>query len=172
MKILLIEDDPKLSAAVRRGLEAEGFTVDVAFDGDDGYWMATEGTYDAIVLDVMLPGRNGFHVCADLREAGNWTPLLMLTAKDGDLDEAEGLPGEDDPWAAELSRRIDVTYSLLRRLCAIPACTAGDMARKVIAFRVVEADSWDDTCDQTVTAEMSLKALLADAERLTGGRAT
>ena len=55
------------SAAVRRGLEAEGFTVDVAFDGDDGLWMANEGSYDAIVLDIMLPGRNGFRVCADLR---------------------------------------------------------------------------------------------------------
>jgi DNA-binding response OmpR family regulator len=97
MKILLIEDDPKLSAALRRGLEADGLRVDVAHDGDDGLWMASEGTYAAIILDILLPGRNGFRVCADLRARGDWTPILMLTAKDGDLDEAEALDtGADD----------------------------------------------------------------------------
>jgi DNA-binding response OmpR family regulator len=97
MKILLIEDDPKLSAALRRGLEADGMRVDIAHDGDDGLWMATEGTYAAIILDILLPGRNGFRVCADLRAQGDWTPILMLTAKDGDLDEAEALDtGADD----------------------------------------------------------------------------
>jgi two-component system, OmpR family, response regulator len=97
MKILLIEDDPKLSAALRRGLEADGLRVDVAHDGDDGLWMASEGTYAAIILDILLPGRNGFRVCADLRAHGDWTPILMLTAKDGDLDEAEALDtGADD----------------------------------------------------------------------------
>jgi DNA-binding response OmpR family regulator len=97
MKILLIEDDPKLSAALRRGLEADGLRVDVAHDGDDGLWMASEGTSAAIILDILLPGRNGFRVCADLRARGDWTPILMLTAKDGDLDEAEALDtGADD----------------------------------------------------------------------------
>ena len=97
MKILLIEDDPKLSAALRRGLEADGLRVDVAHDGDDGLWMASEGSYAAIILDILLPGRNGFRVCADLRARGDWTPILMLTAKDGDLDEAEALDtGADD----------------------------------------------------------------------------
>ena len=97
MKILLIEDDPKLSAALRRGLEADGLRVDVAHDGDDGFWMASEGSYAAIILDILLPGRNGFRVCADLRARGDWTPILMLTAKDGDLDEAEALDtGADD----------------------------------------------------------------------------
>jgi two-component system OmpR family response regulator len=97
MKILLIEDDPKLSAALRRGLEADGLRVDVAHDGDDGLWMASEGSYAAIILDILLPGRNGFRVCADLRSRGDWTPILMLTAKDGDLDEAEALDtGADD----------------------------------------------------------------------------
>jgi DNA-binding response OmpR family regulator len=97
VKLLVVEDDPKLASAVTRGLEAEGFTVDVARNGDDGWWMATEGSYDAIVLDIMLPGRNGFVLCAQLRAAGNWTPILMLTAKSGDLDEAEGLDtGADD----------------------------------------------------------------------------
>ena len=61
----------------------------MALDGTDGLWMATEGTYDAIVLDLMLPGRNGFQICADLRESGDWTPILVLTAKDGDLDDGD-----------------------------------------------------------------------------------
>jgi len=118
MKILLIEDDRKLSAAVRRGLEAEGFTVDAAFDGDDGFWMATEGGYDAIVLDLMLPGRNGFRVCADLRANEDWTPILMLTAKDGDLDETEGLEtGADDYLTKPFSYPVLLArlHALLRR---------------------------------------------------------
>jgi two-component system OmpR family response regulator len=97
MKLLLVEDDRKIATAVKRGLEAEGFTVEVAFDGHDGLWMASEGAYDLVILDIMLPGRNGYQICADLRQAGNWTPILMLTAKDGDLDEAEALDtGADD----------------------------------------------------------------------------
>lgn len=97
MKVLLVEDDKRIATSVKRGLTAEGFGVDVAFDGNDGLWMATEGTYDVIVLDIMLPGRNGYQVCSQLRERSNWTPILMLTAKDGDLDEAEALDtGADD----------------------------------------------------------------------------
>jgi DNA-binding response OmpR family regulator len=118
MKILLIEDDRKLGAAVRRGLEAEGFTVDVAENGDDGWWMASEGDYDAIVLDLMLPGRNGFRVCADLRASRDWTPILMLTAKDGELDEAEGLEaGADDYLTKPFSYPVLVArlHALLRR---------------------------------------------------------
>ena len=96
-KLLLVEDDTKIATAVRRGLEAEGFTVEVSADGDDGFWRASEGGYDLIVLDILLPGRNGFRVCGDLRAAGVDTPVLMLTAKDGDLDEAEALDtGADD----------------------------------------------------------------------------
>jgi two-component system OmpR family response regulator len=97
VKILLVEDDKKIATMVKRGLEAEGFTVETALDGTGGLWLATEGRYDLIVLDIMLPGRNGYQVCADLREQGDWTPVLMLTAKDGDLDEAEALDtGADD----------------------------------------------------------------------------
>ena len=97
MKVLLIEDDKKIATSVKRGLEAEGMTVDVAFDGPHGLWLATESSYDVIVLDIMLPGRNGYLVCADLRDAGDWTPILMLTAKDGEFDEAEALDtGADD----------------------------------------------------------------------------
>jgi DNA-binding response OmpR family regulator len=97
VKVLVVEDDARIAAAVRRGLEAEGFRVSVAADGPEGAWMAAEGRFDVIVLDLMLPGRNGFQVCADLRAAGDWTPILVLTAKDGELDEAEALDtGADD----------------------------------------------------------------------------
>ena len=118
MKLLLVEDDKKIATAVRRGLEAEGFTVEVAFDGDDGLWRATEGRYDLIVLDIMLPKRNGYRVCADLREAGVWTPVLMLTAKAGELDEAEALDtGADDYLTKPFSFPVLVARvrALLRR---------------------------------------------------------
>jgi len=97
MRVLVVEDEAALAEGVRRGLEAEGFATDVARNGVDGLWMATEYAYDAIVLDILLPGMNGYKVCAELRAAGVWTPILMLTAKDGDLDEAEALDtGADD----------------------------------------------------------------------------
>ncbi len=93
----MVEDETRLAASIERGLRAEGFDVDVANDGLDGLWRAQEGSYAAIVLDIMLPGRNGYAVCRDLRAADNWTPILMLTAKDGELDEAEALDlGADD----------------------------------------------------------------------------
>jgi len=97
MRILIIEDEEHLAAAVARGLEAEGFTVDTAHTGTDGLWRAREHAYDVIVLDILLPGSNGFQVCATLRAEGNWVPILMLTAKTGELDEAEALDtGADD----------------------------------------------------------------------------
>lgn len=95
--MLLVDDDRQLLAALQRGLRAEGYTVDVAYDGTDGLWAATNGSFDVIVLDIMMANRNGFQVCADLRRSGNCTPILMLTAKDGELDEAEALDtGADD----------------------------------------------------------------------------
>lgn len=97
VKILVVEDEVRVAAALKRGLEADGFSVDVAGTGTEGLWRAGEGDYAAIVLDIMLPELNGFRVCATLRERGDWTPVLMLTAKDGDLDEAEALDtGADD----------------------------------------------------------------------------
>ena len=97
MRVLVVEDEERLADGLRRGLEAEGFATDVAANGPDGLWMAREHPYDAIVLDIMLPGMNGYRVCATLREEGNWTPILMLTAKDGEFDEAEALDtGADD----------------------------------------------------------------------------
>ncbi len=97
MRVLVVEDERRLAAALKRGLEAEGFAIDVVGDGTEGLWMASEEPYDAVVLDIMLPGMNGYQVCAALRERGNWTPILMLTAKDGEYDEAEALDtGADD----------------------------------------------------------------------------
>ena len=97
MRLLLVEDEPTLARSITRGLEADGFTVDHAATGTDGLWRAREGTYDAIVLDIMLPERNGYEVCRTLRSEDIWTPILMLTAKDGEWDEAEALDtGADD----------------------------------------------------------------------------
>jgi DNA-binding response OmpR family regulator len=114
----MVEDDAKLAAAVARGLEAESFAVEVAGDGDTGLWMAAESTYDAIVLDLMLPRRNGYQVCAALRARGDWTPVLVLTAKDGDLDEAEALDtGADDFLSKPFSFTVLVArlHALVRR---------------------------------------------------------
>jgi DNA-binding response OmpR family regulator len=118
VKLLLVEDDKKIATAVKRGLEGEGFTVEASLDGSEGLWLATEGSYDLIILDIMLPGRNGYQICAALREAGNWTPILMLTAKDGDLDEAEALEtGADDYLTKPFSFPVLVARvrALLRR---------------------------------------------------------
>jgi DNA-binding response OmpR family regulator len=118
MRVLVVEDEKKLAMSLKRGLEADGFAVDVALDGTEGHWMATEHPYDAIVLDIMLPGMNGYQVCGKLREGGNWTPILMLTAKDGDLDEAEALDtGADDFLRKPFSHVVLVARlrALLRR---------------------------------------------------------
>ena len=118
MRILVVDDEKRLVAALRRGLEAEGFAVDVALDGDEGLWLASENPYDAMVLDIMLPGLNGFEVCARLRDSGNWTPILMLTAKDGEWDEAEALDtGADDYLSKPFSYVVLVARlrALLRR---------------------------------------------------------
>jgi DNA-binding response OmpR family regulator len=97
MRLLVVEDEQRLAAGLKRGLEAEGFAADVTLNGTDGLWMARENRYDAILLDIMLPGMNGFEVCANLREEDDWTPILMLTAKEGDLDQAKALDlGADD----------------------------------------------------------------------------
>jgi DNA-binding response OmpR family regulator len=97
MRVLLVEDEVTLAETVARGLTAEGFTVEVTHDGTDGLWRAREHPYSAIVLDLLLPGLNGFEVCRQLRAAGVWTPILVLTAKTGEWDEAEALDtGADD----------------------------------------------------------------------------
>jgi len=100
MRVLVVEDEVGLAETIREGLGAEGFTVDLAHDGVDGLWMATEsphGAYDAVMLDIMLPKLSGYEVCRRLRRREVWTPVLMLTAKDGDYDQADALDlGADD----------------------------------------------------------------------------
>jgi len=97
MRVLVVDDEVRLARSLKVGLEAEGFAVDVAHDGTDGLWLAREHTYDAILLDLMLPGINGYKVCETLRAEEDWTPVLMLTAKDGEWDQVEGLDtGADD----------------------------------------------------------------------------
>jgi len=115
VRILLVEDEKRLVAALKRGLEAEGYSVDVALDGRIGLWMATENSYDAVVLDVLLPEMNGYEVCRHLRESGNAAPIMMLTAKYGELDEAEALDmGADDFLSKPFSYRV-----LVARLSAM-----------------------------------------------------
>jgi two-component system OmpR family response regulator len=112
MRVLVVEDEPKMAGLIRRGLSEEGYSADVAVTGDDAIWMAQATEYDAIVLDVLLPGRNGFDVCRELRKAGMWSPILMLTARDSVEDRVSGLDaGADDylkkPFSfAELLARL------------------------------------------------------------------
>ncbi len=97
MRILVVDDEPAMANALQRGLEAEGYAIDIALNGHDALWLAVERDYAAIVLDLMLPGVNGFKVCRTLRDGGTWTPIIVLTAKPGELDEAEALDcGADD----------------------------------------------------------------------------
>lgn len=119
MRILLVEDEVDFARMVARGLEAEGFAVDVVHDGESGLWAATEQEFDVVVLDLMLPKLSGYEVVRQLRDRGVWTPILMLTAKDGEYDQADALDlGADDyltkPFAfVVLIARI---RALLRRL--------------------------------------------------------
>src|SRR3954452_10508432 len=130
VKLLLVDGDAVLAAGLRRGLPAEGFTVEGARDGPEGLWRGREGGYDLILLDLMLPGLNGYRVCAELRRDGVRTPILMLTAKDGDLDEAEGLDtGADDYLRKPFSFAVLVArvHALIRR------ASLGDPAPLVVA---------------------------------------
>ena len=112
MRALVVEDEVKMAALIRRGLVEEGYAADVARTGEEALWMARATPYDAIVLDVMLPGRDGLEVCRSLRESGVWSPILMLTARDGVEDKVAGLDsGADDylskPFSfAELLARL------------------------------------------------------------------
>jgi len=118
MRVLVVEDEENLAAGLKKGLEADGFAADLALNGIDGLWMAREFAYDAIVLDLMLPGMNGYRVCAALRDQGIWTPILMLTAKDGEFDEAEALDtGADDYVTKPFSHMVLVARlrALIRR---------------------------------------------------------
>ncbi|MCW7940795.1 transcriptional regulator [Streptomyces hygroscopicus] len=133
MRVLLIEDERGLAAAIAHGLAEEGFVTDVAYDGFDGLWRAAHDPHDAMVLDLMLPGISGYEVLKRLRAAGVWTPVLILTAKDGEYDEADALDlGADDYLSKPFSYVVLVAHlrALLRRGApARPAVLeAGDLA--------------------------------------------
>jgi len=145
VRILVVEDDKHVALAVRRGLEGEGYAVDVALTGTDGEWFATENPYDAMVLDVMLPGLPGDELCARLRAAGNWVPILMLTARAGAEQEARALDaGADDFLAKPFSFVVLMARirALLRRGGGErPAVlTAGDLGLDPAEHRVWRGD--------------------------------
>ena len=118
MRVLIVEDEVKMAGLIRRGMRGEGFAADVAANGEDALWMAEATEYDAIVLDIMLPGVDGLEVCRRLRAAGVWTPILLLTARGGVGDRVAGLDGGADDYLtkpfsfAELLARL---RALVRR---------------------------------------------------------
>ncbi len=118
MRLLIVEDEREFAETLRRGLVAEGFTADVAHTGREGLWRATEHAYDVVVLDIMLPELSGYEVLKRLRAAENWTPVLMLTAKDGEYDEADAFDlGADDYLSKPFSFVVLIARlrALLRR---------------------------------------------------------
>ncbi|MCL7427421.1 MULTISPECIES: response regulator transcription factor [unclassified Streptomyces] len=133
MRLLIVEDEKRLALSLAKGLTAEGYAVDVVHDGREGLYRASEGSYDLVILDIMLPGMNGYRVCAALRAAGHEVPILMLTAKDGEYDEAEGLDtGADDYLTKPFSYVVLVARikALLRRRNAgtgSPVLTLGEL---------------------------------------------
>jgi DNA-binding response OmpR family regulator len=118
MRVLVVEDERRLADGIRLGLEREGFAIDVAYDGNDGLSLAKQHAYDAVLLDIMLPGRDGYDVCAELRDAAVWTPILVLTAKEGDRAHVDALErGADDFLTKPFSFAVLVAHlrALVRR---------------------------------------------------------
>jgi two-component system OmpR family response regulator len=146
MRVLIVEDEVKMAGLIRRGLRDDGMAADVAVKGEDALWMAGSTEYDAIVLDVMLPGMDGFEVCRKLREDGVWSPVLMLTARDAVRDRVQGLTtGADDylskPFSfAELVARL---RALSRRghIERPTVLTAGDLQLDPASKRVSRGDA-------------------------------
>ena len=115
MRVLVVEDEVRTAGLLRRGLSEEGYSVDIAADGPDAVWRASEFSYDAVVLDVMLPGYDGIEVCRELRSRGRWAPVLMLTARDDLAARVRGLDsGADDYLAKPFS--FDELFARLRAL--------------------------------------------------------
>jgi len=146
LKVLLVEDERRLAETLRRGLTAEGFMVDVAHDGADGLWLATSNSYDVVVLDIMIPKLNGYDVCRAMRAASVWTPVLMLTAKDGEHDQVDAFDlGADDYLTKPFSFLV-----LVARLRALvrrgrperpTVLHAGDLSLDPAAHIVTRADN-------------------------------
>jgi two-component system OmpR family response regulator len=126
MRVLVVEDEPRMASLIRRGLLGEGLAADVAGSGEDGLWMAGSHEYDAIVLDVMLPGIDGFETCRRLRADGVWAPVLMLTARDAVEDRVAGLDGGADDYLVKPFAFAE----LLARLRAL--ARRGDQERPIV----------------------------------------
>jgi len=146
MRVLLVEDEPRLAEMVRVGLVSEGFVVEVSADGAEGLWRGTAGEFDVIVLDIMLPKLNGYDVLRTLRERDVWTPVLMLTAKDGEYDQADAFDlGADDYLTKPFS--FVVLTARLRALQRRGAperptvLTAGDLSLDPARRRVARGDT-------------------------------
>ena len=146
VRVLVVEDDPGIAQALVRGLTADGFAVDHADDGTEGLWLAQTHPYSAIILDLMLPGTNGWQVCAALRSEGSTTPIMMLTAKDGEYDEIEGLEtGADDYMTKPFSYQVLLTRlrALIRRSGTSPDTSGlrcGDLVLDPAARTVQRGD--------------------------------
>ena len=162
VRVLLVEDEASMAASLQRGLEAEGYVVEVASDGEDGLWRATEFSFDVIVLDIMLPKMNGFMVARGLRDAGRDVPVLMLTAKNGEFDQAEALDmGADDFLSKPFSYPVLLARlrALIRRGSAqrSSVLVAGDLRVDLVAHRC-----WRGDTEITLTPrEFALVAYLA-----------
>ncbi|MEV5410349.1 response regulator transcription factor [Thermopolyspora sp. NPDC052614] len=141
MRVLVVEDERRMAGALQRGLQAEGFAVDLAYDGEEGLHLARIGDYDVVVLDIMLPKLSGYNVCKQLRAEENWVPILMLSAKDGEYDMADGLDlGADDYLTKPFSYVVLVARlrALLRRGSRRrpSVLTAGDLTLDPASRRV------------------------------------
>jgi two-component system, OmpR family, response regulator len=127
MRVLVIEDEVRMARLVKRALEEEGHAVDIAGTGPDGLFMATENPYAAIILDVMLPGFDGFELCRRLRQAGTWVPVLMLTARDEIGDRVRGLDAGADDYLVK-------PFSLLELAARLRALTRRDDRRRPVVL--------------------------------------
>lgn len=172
MRLLIVEDEQRLADGMKRGLEAEGFAVDSASNGIDGLWLAEQQPYAAILLDIMLPGLSGYTICRRLREQGNWTPVLVLTAKDGVLDQVEALEtGADDYLTKPYTFAILVARirALIRRGSSPrpPILRVGDLSLDPATRRV---DRGGQVIDLTAREFAVLEFLCRNSGQVVGKR--
>ena len=158
MRLLLIEDDPEVARVVTRGLQAEGFSLDVAADGTDGLWQAAEGEFDAIVLDLLLPGLTGYQVCSSLREQNNQVPVVVLTAKSGEFDQIDLLDlGADD----FLTKPVSIKVLAARIRAAVRRGTgspSNELVHGSIRFDLAGRRCWQDD-DEVILTKKELEVL-------------
>ena len=173
--VLVVEDEVSMARTLRDGLFGEGFDVVLASDGDEGFRLGSDGSFDAIVLDIMLPKRNGFRVCRDLRAAGVVTPILMLTAKHGDLDEAEALDTGADSFLSKPFAFVVLLArlrALVRRSATIANNQQGRTQRGDLVVDVRQRRCWRGITEVVLTSrELDLlAALLSQSPAVVGKR--